>query len=107
MENLDKLINELRHYEDETPWIEFKHNNYDPEMIGQDISALANGAALHEKNCAYMLWGIHDGTHDIVGTDYNLQTQKRQPRIGKLAARFGRKTVPVMACFLLLSSYDG
>ncbi len=77
MENLDRLVNEFRKLPDETPWLEFKHNNYNPEMIGQDISALANGAALHEKSCAYMLWGIHDSTHEIVGTEYNLQTLKK------------------------------
>ena len=46
-------------------------------MIGQDISALANSAAIHEKNCAYMIWGINDADHEIVGTDYNLQTLKK------------------------------
>ena len=77
MKNLDLLINELRKLPNETQWVEFKHNNYDPEMIGRDISALANSATLYEKSCAYMLWGIHDQTHDIVGTDYNLQTLKK------------------------------
>jgi len=77
MENLDKLINELRAYEDETQWIEFKHDNYDPEMIGADISALANSAVLAEKTYAYMLWGIEDKNHDIVGTSYNLQSLKK------------------------------
>ena len=46
-------------------------------MIGQDISALANSAAMCEKSSAYMLWGIDDKTHEIVGTDYNLQTLKK------------------------------
>ena len=50
MENLDKLVRRLCTYPDETPWLGFNHNNYDPEMIGQDISALANGATLDEKN---------------------------------------------------------
>ena len=77
MENLDKLIKELCKLPNETQWLEFKHNNYNPEMIGQDISALANSAALHEKSCAYMLWGVHDETHEIVGTEYNLQTLKK------------------------------
>lgn len=77
MENLDKLVNELCKLPSESPWIEFKHNNYDPDMIGKDISALANSAALYEKNCAYMLWGIDDATHEIVGTEYNLQTLKK------------------------------
>lgn len=77
MKNLDRLVDELRKLPNETQWVEFKHNNYDPFMIGRDISALANSAAIHEKNCAYMLWGIHDTTHDIVGTDYNLQNLKK------------------------------
>lgn len=77
MENLNKLVLELCKYPNETPWLEFKHNNYDPHMIGQDISALANSAALYEKSAAYMLWGIDDNTHEIVGTDYNLQTLKK------------------------------
>ena len=77
MENLDRLVRELCKLPNETPWLEFKHNNYDPTMIGQDISALANSAALHEKSCAYMLWGINDSTHEIVGTEFNLQNLKK------------------------------
>lgn len=77
MENLDLLVNQLCKYPTETPWLEFKHDNYDPKMIGQSISALANSAALHEKDCAYMIWGVHDTTHEIVGTSYNLQTLKK------------------------------
>ena len=40
MENLVKLIEKLRYLPNETTWVEFKHNNYDPKMIGEDISAL-------------------------------------------------------------------
>ena len=77
MENLTKLINELRKLPVETTWVEFKHNNYDPKMIGQNISALANSAALQERNRAYMLWGIENETRNIVGTEYNMQTMKK------------------------------
>ena len=76
MENLELLVRELIKLKNEAPWVEFKHNNYQPQMIGEDISALANAAALNEKECAYMLWGIDDNTHEIVGTDCNLQNQK-------------------------------
>lgn len=76
MENLEKLITELCKYDNETQWLEFKHNNYNSDMIGKDISALANSAALLERNCAYMIWGIDDTTHEIVGTEYDLQTLK-------------------------------
>lgn len=77
MENLDKLVVELCKLPNETQWVEFKHNNYLPEMIGQDISALANSATLHEKSCAYMLWGVDDTSHEIVGTEFNMQTVKK------------------------------
>lgn len=76
MENLELLVNELRKYDSENYWLEFKHNNYDPEMIGQDISALSNGAAYSDKSCAYMIWGIDDKTHEIVGTEYDQYTLK-------------------------------
>lgn len=76
MEDFSSLVERLRSYKNETEWLEFKHNNYDPDMIGKDISALANSAALCERDCAYMLWGINDNTHEIIGTDYNLQALK-------------------------------
>lgn len=77
MEDLDRLVKELIDLPAETPWLEFKHDNYDPWMIGRGISALANSAALHGKACAYMLWGVDDATHEIVGTDHDLQGLKR------------------------------
>lgn len=77
MENLDKLVWELINLPNEIEWVEFKHNNYDPKMIGQDISALANGAALRDKDNAYFLWGIDNKTHEIVGTEYDLQNLRK------------------------------
>ena len=77
MENLALLVEELRKLPNETQWLEFKRNNYDPVMIGQDISALANGAAICEKSRAYMLWDIDNSSHEIVGTQYDLQTLKK------------------------------
>ena len=77
MDNLKILIDELRSLPLETPWIEFKHNNYDPEIIGKDISALANSALINDHNHAYMIWGIDDKNQDVVGTDYNLQNLKK------------------------------
>ena len=77
MENLEQLVVELCKYDNETTWIEFKHNNYDFDMIGQDISALANSATISEKNRAYMIWGVHDETHEIIGTKNDLQSLKK------------------------------
>ena len=77
LENLIFLIKELIKQPTETQWLEFKQNFKDPKMIGRDISALANAAALHEKNCAYMIWGIKDDTHEVVGTTFDYRTAKK------------------------------
>ena len=72
MENLDFLIRELCKLPQESEWFEFKTNNERPEMIGKTISALANGAVLVEKAYAYLVWGVDDKTHEIIGTDVRL-----------------------------------
>lgn len=77
MENLDLLVKELSRLPKETGWVEFKHNNDEPHMIGADISALANSAVLTGRSHAYMIWGIEDETHDIVGTRVRLKQAKR------------------------------
>ncbi|MDD3124317.1 MAG: ATP-binding protein [Candidatus Kapabacteria bacterium] len=77
MENIDKLVKELCKLSDETGWVEFKHNNCSPKMVGQDISALANSAVLYDRNFAYMIWGIDDSTHEIVGTTVRLKHEKK------------------------------
>ena len=71
MENLDLLVKQLITLPNETDWLEFKCNNFDPDMIGKDISALANSASYRGKDQAYMIWGIDDISHEIKGTNYN------------------------------------
>jgi len=68
------LVKELLKQPNETEWLEFKHNNYDKEMIGEYISALSNSAALHSKTNAYMIWGVDDDTHEVLGTDFKPTT---------------------------------
>lgn len=77
MENIDKLVKELCKLPNETGWVEFKHNNCSPEMIGQDISALANSVVLAGRNHAYMIWGVDDKSHEIIGTDIHLKSLKK------------------------------
>ena len=77
MANLDLLIKELCKLPDETEWVEFKHNNDEPHMIGEDISALANSAVLKDRSHAYMIWGVDDDTHDIIGTKVRLKQVKK------------------------------
>lgn len=65
------LAQELRVLPRETGWLEFKHNNSEPQEIGEYISALANTAALEGKAHAYLLWGVDDATHKAVGTSFD------------------------------------
>lgn len=39
------LVRELCKRPAETPWLEFKHNNDNPDSIGEYLSALSNAAA--------------------------------------------------------------
>ena len=64
------LVHELRKLPTESEWVEFKHNNADPEKIGEYLPALANSAAMLGKINAYMVWGIDDKTHEVVGTSF-------------------------------------
>lgn len=76
-QNFELLIKRLCELPSESAWVEFKHNKFEPDMIGEDISALANGATLADKDYAYMVWGINDSDHKILGTTLNLQTVKK------------------------------
>ena len=70
------LVEELVKLSVETEWVEFKHNRADPEEIGEYISALANSAALVNKVHAYVLWGIDDESHEIIGTGFRYKNAK-------------------------------
>lgn len=83
------LVNELLATPDETEWLEFKHNNNDPVMIGVRCSALSNSARFVGRETAFILWGIEDGTRRIVGTTFHPESDKQgnQPMQFWLAQR--------------------
>jgi predicted HTH transcriptional regulator len=70
-EELSRLVHSLRTLPKENEWVEFKENNADPQEIGEYISALANSVALLRKNDAFILWGINNATHELVGTSFD------------------------------------
>ena len=67
---LISLVHELRKLPKETEWAESKHNIAEADEIGEYISALSNSAALCGKASAYLIWGIENVTHDIIGTTF-------------------------------------
>ncbi|WP_010323794.1 ATP-binding protein [Marinobacterium stanieri] len=77
LEQLRSLLNELCRLPAETEWVEFKHNA-DIEKIGEYISALANSAALLGKQTAYLVYGVDDASHEIIGTRFKPSQQKHK-----------------------------
>ena len=64
-QQLTDLLNDLVKIPQESEWIEFKLNFHSEEEIGKDISALSNGACLHNQQEAYLVFGVEDKTHLI------------------------------------------
>ncbi|HPX29231.1 MAG TPA: ATP-binding protein [Sphaerochaeta sp.] len=77
MKDLRPLLEELRKLSKEIEWVEFKKENANPQLIGEYISALSNSAALEDKTYAYMVWGLDDSTHEIVGTQFDPKHTKK------------------------------
>ena len=73
---LEILVRGLLDYPAEQTWFEFKDENDNPERIGKYISALANCACAANQPNGYLVWGIEDDTHKIVGTTINPDTTK-------------------------------
>ena len=71
------LTRELCKLPTETEWVEFKVNHRNPQTVGEYVSALSNAAALHDKVHAYILWGIEDETHAVVGTSFSPAAAKK------------------------------
>lgn len=70
------LVDRLRAQPYETEWLEFKRDYAEPQMIGENISALANAALLENRRLGYLIFGVDDATHDVVGTQFNPYTTK-------------------------------
>lgn len=60
----------------ETEWVEFKHNFHSAEEIGERISAISNSAALLNKPFGYLVFGVKDETHEIIGTTFKAKQHK-------------------------------
>ncbi len=71
-----KIIDSLRKLPKETEWIEFKVNNSKPEDIGEYISALSNSAALCGEQTAFLIWGVQNETHKLIGTNFKPRKEK-------------------------------
>lgn len=71
MTDIYSIFNNLRfRHEDEV--VEFKkaESNFDFDDLGKYFSALSNEANLRNQEFAWMVFGVHDKTREIIGTTY-------------------------------------
>ncbi|ODS87710.1 MAG: transcriptional regulator [Chryseobacterium sp. SCN 40-13] len=76
-EQLKNLLNELTRFPHENEWVEFKQNFHSCEEIGERLSALSNGACLHNQPYGYLVFGVQNNTHQIMGTTFSPKVHKK------------------------------
>ena len=75
-QELEILIKELAALPKECEWVEFKVNNSNPQEIGEYVSALSNSACYHKQAFGYLVYGVEDATHRLVGSNFHPLTEK-------------------------------
>ena len=84
--DIKQIVKTLCTLSDEQAWFEFKVNWFQPEILGEYISALSNAVAYNYKKYAYLIWGVNDVTHEIEGTEFNQYCEyKKEPYQNYLA----------------------
>lgn len=68
--DIERIVLDLCAMENEQEWFEFKEDWFQPDALGEYVSALSNSAAIHHKKHAFFIWGVKDDTHEIIGTDF-------------------------------------
>ena len=63
---------------DEHEWFEFKDSLFDPDEIGEYVSALSNAALTAGEPYGYLIWGIDNKTHELTNTKFNYQKDYKQ-----------------------------
>ena len=76
-QQLIELINDLVKQPHESEWVEFKLNFHSDREIGECLSALSNGACIHNQPFGYLVFGVEDKTHLIKGTTFKGKAHKK------------------------------
>jgi ATP-dependent DNA helicase RecG len=71
------LVNELVNQPQESECVEFKLNFHSAEEIGERISALSNGACIHNQPFGFLVFGVEDQTQRIKGSTFRAKTSKK------------------------------
>ena len=71
-EQLANILKSLLHMPAENEVVEFKKaaNGFDDHQLGQYFSALSNEANLKGQKCAWLVFGVENATHEVIGSQY-------------------------------------
>jgi ATP-dependent DNA helicase RecG len=77
-QDLYKILSDALAHPVETEIIEFKEAkaSFDFHKIGKYFSALSNEANLKGKTCAWLVFGVEDKKHRIVGSQYRTERKE-------------------------------
>ena len=87
MLKIKEIIEECISYENEREWFEFKENRFEKDQIGEYISSLSNSAAILGRDFAYIIRGINNESHEIVGTTINYEIEVNNEPLKHYLAR--------------------
>lgn len=76
-QELEKLLKDLQALPKECEWAEFKVDYWNPQEIGEYLSALSNSACYHHQKYGCLVFGIEDETHHLVGTKFKPLHEKK------------------------------
>jgi predicted HTH transcriptional regulator len=74
---LKELVDNLIKDSYESECLEFKLNFHSAEEIGERISALSNGACIQGQQYGYLVFGVEDENHRVVGTSFKAKSHKK------------------------------
>ncbi|MDR0412213.1 MAG: putative DNA binding domain-containing protein [Dysgonamonadaceae bacterium] len=89
-QELNKILSDAVSLPAETEIVEFKEakESYDFGKIGKYFSALSNEANLKGKSCAWLIFGVENTKHRIVGSNY----RPKRKDLDSLKKEIGDKT---------------
>ncbi len=87
VKKLNDIIENLitRDYEEE--WFEFKINWFEPHELGTYISGMSNVAAMVGQEYAYLIWGVENELHKVVGTTFDFHRNVKNEPLEHYLAR--------------------
>ena len=88
-EQLQSILENLRNLSAENEIVEFKEakNSYDFTKLGRYFSALSNEANLHNKTCAWLVFGVEDKKHMVVGSNFRATRKDLDGLKGEIAKK--------------------